>query len=253
MGQSFEQSGRFVEAAEAYREAAAIDPKVTNRLLGLAETLEQRGDVEQALSLYREYLATNSEAIDVRERVGILMMNQKRYEEAIAELSAVVERQPSAANLEALAQAFLMTDRRDEALPLLRNALQNDPSNVELLIRYANVLLHAGEAKNAAQHYYTAIKSVPDHLDAWNGLAFALYKLENFPGTLKALAKAKEKAPPKPAAIYLRAITEDKIQMYEEALASYQEFLATNPGMEDEEWKSEQRIKVIKRVLDPHR
>jgi tetratricopeptide (TPR) repeat protein len=251
LGQTLEQSERFAEAADAYRKAAAIDPKITNMLLGLAETMEERGDIDHALSLYREYLSTNGDAIDVRERVGILLMNQKRYEDAITELTPVVERQPTPANLEALAQAFLMTDRRGEALPLLRSALRNDPSNVELLIRYANVLLHAGESEKAAQHYYTAVKGAPDHVDAWNGLAFALYKLENFPGTLKALAQAKEKAPPKPAAVYLRAITEDKIRLYEQALASYQEFLATSPSMEDEEWKSQQRIKVIKRVLEP--
>jgi tetratricopeptide (TPR) repeat protein len=251
LGQSLERSERFVEAADAYRKAAVIVPKSNSLLLGLAETMEERGDVDQAVSLYREYVSANSDAIDVRERVGILLMNQKRYEDAIAELTPVVERQPTPTNLEALAQAFLMTDRRDEALPLLRNALQDDPVNVELLIRYANVLLHAGESEKAAQHYYTAVKNAPDHVDAWNGLAFALYKLDNFTGTLEALAQAKEKAPPKPVAVYLRAITEDKIHLFEQALASYQEFLATNPNMEDEEWKSQQRIKVIKRVLDP--
>lgn len=251
LGQSLEQSGRFMEAAQAYRKGAAIDPKIANMLLGLAQTLEERGDVDPALSLYGEYLTANSDAVHVRERFGILLMNQKRYEEAIAALAPVVERKPTPANREALAQAFLMTDRRGEALRLLRDALQNDPSNTELLVRYANILLHAGETEKAAQHYYTAIKGAPDHVDAWNGLAFSLYKLENFPGTLKALTQAREKAPLKPAALYLRAITEDKLQMYKEALASYQEFLATNPGMQDEEWKSQQRIKVIKRVLEP--
>ena len=251
MGQSLELSGRLAEAAQAYRKGAAIDPKIANMLLGLAQTLEERGDVDQALPLYGEYLTANSDAVHVRERLGILLMNQGRYEEAIAELTPAVERKPTPANREALAQAFLMTDRRSEALGLLQDALQNDPSNTELLVRYANVLLHSGETEHAAQHYYTAIKRAPDHVDAWNGLAFSLYKMENFPGTLKALIQARMKAPLKPAALYLRAITEDKLQMYKEALASYQEFLATNPGMEDEEWKSQQRIKVIKKVLEP--
>ena len=251
LGQSLERIGRFTEAAQAYRKGAAVDPKIANMLLGLAQTLEERGDVDQALSLYREYLTANSDAVHVRERFGILLMNQKRYEEAITDLAPAVERKPTPANREALAQAFLMTGRRGEALRLLQDALQNDPSNTELLVRYANVLLHAGETEKAAQHYYTAVKRAPDHVDAWNGLAFTLYKLENFPGTLKALMQARQKAPLKPAALYLRAITEDKMQMYKEALASYQDFLATSPGMQDEEWKSQQRIKVIKKVLEP--
>ena len=56
-----------------------------------------------------------------------------------------------------------------------------------------------------------------------------------------------------PAAVYLRAITQDKIQMYKEALASYEEFLTMTSGMADEEWKSRQRIKVIHRVLHKSR
>jgi superkiller protein 3 len=250
LGQALARKERFSEAADAYRRAAAIDPALGQTLLELAETLERRGDISQALSLYQEYLASNRNAFEVIERVGALLVNAKRYQEAIEVLTPAVDQRPTPANLEALAQAFLLTERRGEALPLLRNALDADPSNNELLIRYANVLLHAGETEKAAQHYYTALKQDPDSADAWNGLAFSLYKLENFPGALKALAQAGAKGPLKPAAIYLQAITEDKIQLYEAALASYQQFLAANPGMEDEEWKSRQRIKVITRVLE---
>ena len=182
LGQSLERIGRFTEAAQAYRKGAAVDPKIANMLLELAQTLEERGDVDQALSLYREYLTANSDAVHVRERFGILLMNQKRYEEAITDLAPAVERKPTPANREALAQAFLMTGRRGEALRLLQDALQNDPSNTELLVRYANVLLHAGETEKAAQHYYTAVKRAPDHVDAWNGLAFTLYKTGELPG-----------------------------------------------------------------------
>jgi tetratricopeptide (TPR) repeat protein len=250
LGKALARKERFDAAADAYRRAAAIDPELRQAVLELAETFEKRGNIDQALSLYREYLTSNENAFEVSERVGTMLVNEKRYEEAIEVLAPAVENRPTPASLEILAQAYLMTERRGEALPLLRNALETDPANNELLIRYATVLLHAGENESAAQHYYKAAKQDPEKAEAWNGLAFSLYKLENFPGTLKALAQASTKGPMKPAAIYLQAITQDKIQLYKEALASYEQFLATNPGMEDEEWKSRQRIKVINRVLE---
>ena len=33
------------------------------------------------------------------------------------------------------------------------------------------------------------------------------------------------------------------------ALASYEAFLAARSGLEDEEWKSEQRIKTLQKIL----
>ena len=88
--------------------------------------------------------------------------------------------------------------------------------------------------------------------EAWSGLAFSLYKVDNFGGALKALQQSSQIAPPKPAQVYLRAIIEDKQQMYKEAQASYQNFLAMNAGMSDEEWKSKERLKVIEKVLRKH-
>ena len=250
LGQALARLERFDEAGEAYRRASGLDSNLASMLLELAETFEKRGAIDKAVALYREYVDARKDAFDVYEHAGILLANEKRYEEAIEFLAPAVEHNPAPANLEALAQAYLMTERREQALPLLRDALASDPTNNELLVRYANVLLHAGETEKAAQHYHAAVKQDPNHAAAWNGLAFSLYRLDNFPGALKALAEAGTRGPLKPAAIYLQAITQDKIQLYEEALASYQQFLATNPGMEDEEWKSRQRIRVINLVLE---
>ena len=64
-----------------------------------------------------------------------------------------------------------------------------------------------------------------------------------------AWANAEKLEPLKPASVYLRAITEDRLQLYKEAQVSYQAFLAMAPGLEDEEFKSRQRLRVIELVL----
>ena len=177
-------------------------------------------------------------------------MEQKRFAEAAPLLERAVKDSPTAANLTALAEAYALEGDTAKALPLWKAALDLEPSNPDLNFRYANGLLHAGEAEQAAQHYHVAVKAKPDFGEAWNGLAFALYKLENLPGSLKALEQAQAAGAAKPAAVYLRAIIEDKLQMHVEAKADYEKFLSMQSGLEDEDFKARQRIKVIDKVLE---
>jgi cytochrome c-type biogenesis protein CcmH/NrfG len=110
-------------------------------------------------------------------------------------------------------------------------------------------LIQALDYEGAHAEYFAAVQQAPDNPKAWTGLAFTLYQAKNNESCLKALANAEKQEPLKTASIYLRAITEDRLQLYKEAQASYQAFLATAPGLEDEEWKSRQRLRVIELVL----
>ena len=249
LGQSLAQAGRLEAAAPHYQKAAELDPQLSEMTLELAELLEKSNHTEQALSIYRSYLRSHPDAIAVRERIGMLLMEQQSYAEAAEIFEAAAKRQPSAANLAALAQAYSLRDQPEKALHLWRQAASASPSNGELRLRYATSLLHAEQFEDAARNYLAAVEQDATLSDAWSGLAFSLYKVENFGGALKALEQSSQIAPPKPAQVYFQAIIEDKLQMYKEAQASYQNFLTMNAGMSDEEWKSKERLKVIEKVL----
>jgi tetratricopeptide (TPR) repeat protein len=250
LAESLAKLERYDEAEAYYRKAAAIDPELFQMLLQLAEYLEGKGRGGQALKLYQEYLAKVPGNAAVAERVAMMLMEQKRYSEAAPILEQVVKASPTTASLTALAEVYALEGDTPRALPLWKAALELEPSNADLNFRYANGLLHAAEAEQAAQHYYVAVKAKSDFAEAWNGLAFALYKLENLPGSLKALDQVRGTGAEKPAAVYLRAIIEDKLQLHVVAKADYERFLAMKSGLEDEEFKSRQRIIVITKVLE---
>ena len=250
LAESLASLERYAEAETHYRKAAALDPELFQMLLQLAEHLEGKGRGEQALKLYHEHLGKNPGNAAVAERAAMMLMEQKRFAEAAPLLERAVKDSPTTANLTALAEAYALEGDTAKALPLWKAALDLEPSNPDLNFRYANGLLHAAEAEQAAQHYHAAVKAKPDFGEAWNGLAFALYKLENLPGSLKALEQAQAAGAAKPAAVYLRAIIEDKLQMHVEAKADYEKFLSMQSGLEDEEFKARQRIKVINKVLE---
>ena len=249
LGQSLARLYRFDEAAIAYRQASTLNTELAQMMLELGELRESKGQINEALALYRDYLDSHPGEIAVLERIGFLLINLKRYPEAITMLETAVRERPSVANRAALAQAHSMNDQSEKALPLLREAVAAEPSNAGLRVRYANLLLHSKEFVLAAQNYLEVVKNNPDLLDGWNGLAFSLFRVENYQGALKALGESARRGPEKPVGVYLRALAQDKLQMYPEALASYQSFLALGAGLEGEEWKAGQRIIVIKQIL----
>jgi len=255
LGQSLARAGRLLDAAPHYEKAAQLDPQLAEMTLELAELLEKSEDAEksnyaeQALSFYQRYLESHPAATAVEEHIGMILMERKSYAEAAGIFAAAVAREPSAGNLAALAEAYSLNDEPEKALHIWQQAASVSPSNAAVRLRYANSLLHAERFDAAARNYFVATEQDATLWEAWNGLAFCLYKADNFTGALKALAKSAEAAPPKPAQLYLQAITEDKLQMYEEAQSSYQTFLEMTPGMADEEWKAKERLKVIGKVL----
>ena len=253
LGQSLLRSGRAAEAAPHYDRAAELDPELQSMKLELAEHLEDNGDAKKALALYRGYLTVDPEAVAVRERIGLLLLDLKQYPEAVRFFEQAVELDPTVANRAALAEAYLNTDEIAKALPHLREAAAAKNADPALRLRYANLLLHNEQFSDAARNYLALLERKPDLVDAWNGLAFAMYKNEDLPGALKALTQSANAGPSKPARIYLRAIIEDKLKLRKEALASYRRFLETNSGLEEEEWKARERAKVIERSLNRRR
>jgi tetratricopeptide (TPR) repeat protein len=248
LGDLLAERKRFKEATEAYRRAGEIDPKLDTMVLQLAERLE--GDLPQdALAIYQEYLDAHGDAVAVRERVAMLLLQGERYPEAISMLEKVIAQSATAANRATLAQAYVLNNEPAKALPAWKEAVAADPESSSLRLRYANALLYSESFAEAGQQYLEALKADANLVEAWNGLAFCLYRADNYPGALKALLESAARGSEKPGNVYLRAIVEDKLQMHKEAMASYERFLGMTPGMADEEWKAKERIKVLTKIL----
>ena len=249
MGQSLARLRRFDEAAKHYHHAIDLDPGMSEMILELAELVERDGKIRQAADLYQDHLKSHPEAIAVRERAGFLMLELERFAEAIRLFEEAVKQNATAANQAALAEAYSSHQQPDKALATWQAATVLDPASPELRVRYADALVRAKRYKDAADEFLAALEQNADLAGAWNGLAFSSYQLDNFKSALKALDESRKRGGEKPATLYLRAIVEDNLEMRNAALASYEAFLAARSGLEDEEWKSEQRIKTLQKIL----
>ncbi|HWB97646.1 MAG TPA: tetratricopeptide repeat protein, partial [Bryobacteraceae bacterium] len=240
------RQNRLEEAAPHFRKAAELDPSFKDALLELAELYEKNKMTVEAIELYKQF----PDNVAAKERMANLMLDTKRYQEAIPELEVAVQKDPTPANRLALAEAYLFNKQLDKALPLIEKSVAEQPSDYNLRMMYGRALRDHKQYREAAQQFYQGTKLKPDSREAWNELAGMLYLVEAYQQALAALDKARELGENTPANYYFRAITLDKMHVVEPALQNYEKFLELSQGKNpDEEFKARQRARILKREL----
>ena len=237
---------RLAEAAEHFRQAAQLDTTFNDALLELAGLYEQNHQPDEAVAIYQKF----PENVAAQERLGELLIETKRFAEAIPYLEKAVARDPTPANRVALAMAYQMNKEPAKSLGQLDKAVAAEPGSYDLHMRYGRELRDARQFIPAANQFAAAAKLKPDIKDVWNELAGVLTLAEQYPQALTALDRVHALGQEIPGDYYLRAIILDKLHEYKPALESYRQFLATSGGKNpDEEFKARQRARIIERIL----
>lgn len=246
LGRALARLNRLAEAEPHYRRAAEMDAAYRDALLELASLSEAAKRPAGAIAIYQQF----PENPGARERLGELLLEAGKPEEAAAHLEVAVAKSPTPANRLALGVTYLRLKQLDKAVPLLEQAAAAEPSNVELRMTYGRALRDARRYLDAAKQFYRATQLKPDSREAWSEFAAMLILTENYPQALAALDKTAALGGETAAHHYFRAMIYDKGRHYKEALASYEKFLSMSRNQHaDEEFKARQRIKVIRKEL----
>ncbi len=250
LASSLAELGRLHEAVPHYLRAVQMDPSAEDALLEIAKRLEESGFKQDALELYRRYARNRPDNAAVQEEIGVLLLESGNLRAATQALERAVRLEPRSRLHAALGEAYRQAGKVDAAREQLSLAAKAAPGDAKARLLYANALLQQQEYELASREYVASLEVDPGASDAWNGLAFAMYRLGNFPAALRALKEAEKLAPPLAASVYLRALCQDSLQLYEEAQDSYRAFLAVSTDMQEETWKATQRLKTIAKVLE---
>ena len=238
--------GKPEDAAPHFRAAAALDAKYRDRLLEVAAEYEKNRRFGDAIAIYREF----PENAHARERLGALQVENKDYSAAIPNLEQAVRTSPTKENRLALADAYRMAGDHQKEIAQLQAAVAAAPDDFDLHMMVGRALRDQRQLGAAAQHFFAATKLHPDDPKAWNELASALIVNENYVEGLAALDHLHAMGKELPGDYYLRAITLDKLKMKPQAVAAYQQFLATDNGAApNQEFLARQRIRIIESEL----
>jgi tetratricopeptide (TPR) repeat protein len=247
LARALAKQDRLADADPHFRKAAELDPGFRDALLELASLYEAKKQNAQAVSIYKDF----PENPAARERMGELLLESGQVGDAIPQLEEAVAKSPTSANRYALAVAYMNSKQSAKAIPLLTAAIQAEPGNLALHMDLGRALRDQKMYAQAAQEFYTVTQRKPDSKDAWGDLAGMLILLGNDSQALAALDRLKQLGGEKPAHFYFRAMLFDRNKQIKPAIENYEKFLALSEGKSpDEEFKSRQRVRILKNELN---
>ncbi len=247
IGRAEAKQNRLEEAAEHFEKAAGLDAHFQDALLELAGLYEQNQKPEEAIAIYQKFPG-NALA---EQRLGELLMEAKRYAEAIPYLEKAVAHDATPANRTALATAYELNKDTKKGLEQLAQAVAAAPDSYDLRMRYGRELLAARQFVPAANQFTAAARIQPASREAWNELAAASNSAEQYSQALAALDRVHGLGGEVVGDYFLRAIILDRLHDFKPALAAYHKFLEMSGGKHpDQEFQARHRIITIEHMLN---
>ncbi|WP_041973430.1 FG-GAP-like repeat-containing protein [Pyrinomonas methylaliphatogenes] len=142
----------YKRAAETFRRALQVDPKLSLARINLAIALYNASDLEGARAAAEEAIKLAPDAPQPYYILGLIARSQNRTEDAMAAFKRVLAIDPRdvGANVN-LGQMLVQQRRYQEAIAAFRAAYDVEPYNTTALYNLATTLLRAGEREEGQQ------------------------------------------------------------------------------------------------------
>lgn len=245
---------RYGEAETKLRAALELQPKSAPLMLGLANALDAQKKPEAA-DAFRDYLAVNPTDSGARARLIHLLLEQQKYDEALAELDrADAGHAPTLDSLRSRADIQIAQKKWDDSIVTIRKAVVMAPNDAQLHGGLGRVYLQKRDFANAEKEIKAALQLDRNNLAYWKDLSSTYYLGGNYPATIATLDAIAKMETPGAGEWFIRALCYDKLNQPKPALEAYQKFLDLDQGKNpDQVWQAQQRSKVLRRMLDQKR
>jgi tetratricopeptide (TPR) repeat protein len=145
------QEGRFAEAAEGFRQAAALDPRDVRIWLGLGHAQESLGDAAAAEQSFRHAVELEPQNARARLKLGTVLAQRGARGEGIEQLRAAVRLRPDYKDARfnlatALAQEGRLAEAEAECNALLQLAPQDNEARALRDRLHADLAEQSGKA-----------------------------------------------------------------------------------------------------------
>src|SRR5262245_15836668 len=159
-GRALARAGRLDEAAFEFEASIAADPRFPHPHLGLGSIDLEQGRLTAAIARLRTALSLDPGFLEARYLLVRALESTGDRDGARREAEELLRRDGDRSRAALwLASRALDEGRPEEAVSLLRGALERDPSNVPARIRLAQAILAAGRPDEAAAEVEALLKT----------------------------------------------------------------------------------------------
>jgi Tfp pilus assembly protein PilF len=167
-----ESNGDESAAIEHLERSIDLNPEFSKGEAMLGDIFSRHGNVERATRYYLEAVSAYPKNYAAQDRLAVILLNERRYAEAIPHLEIAVEDPRAGASVDYMLGAALVEEKRPlEGIPYLQRAVQLDPTEKEAYTVLGVALQTEGEIKEAAAYYRQALKIDPTYAPAREDLA----------------------------------------------------------------------------------
>ncbi len=168
VAQTLEARGETQDALRFYYQAVRNDPTRADAWSRIAVMCDKEGMLNESTEAYRQALALRPDSPDLHCNRGYSLYLQQQWEHAEVELRNAIQLKPGHTRAHNnLGLVLARTGRSAEALVAFKQAGCN-PTDSHLNMAYALTL--NGDFLQARTHYQTALKTQPDSAAAKDGL-----------------------------------------------------------------------------------
>lgn len=160
-------------------------------LLETATARHRAGDLTEARRLYQQLLDRSSDEVVALFRLGLLELQQGRFDAALTLIERAVAASPHELNFQlGLAQVLTAMQRWEEAAAVYRGVLKLNPRLAEVQLSLGGVLQAQGDYAGAIKAYQAAVQFQPGLADAHNNLGNCHKLLGDLPAAEAAYREA---------------------------------------------------------------
>jgi tetratricopeptide (TPR) repeat protein len=143
-------------------------------VLGLL-TVRRNEDYRSAVAIWADVVAHRPDNPRGHHGLGVALMKEGKYAQAVGELSRSLELLPGAPQVHFnLAYALAQAGQRDAAVEHYAEAVHISPEYADAQVNLANLLAQEGKFAEAARHYGEALRVTPDDPTTRYNLGLAL-------------------------------------------------------------------------------
>jgi len=181
-------SAGFVSLSDKFPTYRAVT--ITVGLLVLVSlgilTWRQAATYTDIETLWRTTLTKNPECWMAHTNLGLVLLQQGKIDEGIAQYRSALQMQPDSWDAEYnLGTALLGKAQVDEAILHCERAVRMRPTDPDAQVSLGNALFQKGRVDEAIAHYQAAITAHPDHFLARYSLGHALLEKGELDGAIE--------------------------------------------------------------------